>query len=58
MHGEEWTVEPARHRDADVLLIRFPYDRAQLKRVRKLPGARWSRTKKAWYVRDNAHYRQ
>ena len=58
MRGEAWTVEPARHRDADVLLIRFPYDRAQVERVRKLPGARWSRTKKAWYVRDNEHYRQ
>ena len=56
-HGG-WTVEPGRHRDQEVLLIRFPYDAGAVAQVRSLVGSRWSRTLKAWYVPDNAQYRQ
>ena len=55
---EVWTVEPGMHRDEAVLLIRFPYHKELVARVRQLPGARWSRTLKAWYVRDTEQYRQ
>ncbi|MBP9078939.1 MAG: site-specific integrase [Flavobacteriales bacterium] len=51
-------VEPDLHKGEAVILLRFPYDKTLVERVRQLPGARWSKTKKAWYVRDNEHYRQ
>lgn len=53
-----WAIEPGRHRDQEVLLIRFPYDAGAVAQVRSLAGARWSRTLKAWHVPDNAQYRQ
>ncbi len=53
-----WTVEQARHRDQDVLLIRFPFDKALNEKVRQLHGVRWSGSQKAWYVRDNGEYRR
>jgi integrase/recombinase XerD len=55
---EGWTLEPDQHHGEAVILLRFPFDRELVERVRQLPGARWSRSKKAWYVRDNASYRQ
>ncbi len=51
-------MEPATHRDRAVLLLRFPYDAALIAQVRQLPGARWSRSLKAWHVPDNNHYRK
>jgi integrase/recombinase XerD len=52
------TFVPGEHNGQKVILIHFPYDKALVERVRKLPGASWSRTLKAWYVRDNDQYRQ
>ncbi len=52
------TAEPGQHNGEVVILLRFPYNKELVARVRQLPGARWSRTKKAWYVRDNEHYRE
>ncbi|MDZ4824196.1 MAG: tyrosine-type recombinase/integrase [Flavobacteriales bacterium] len=45
------------HNEA-VIFIRFSYDAQLVGRVRQLTGVRWSRSQKAWYVRDNDHYRQ
>lgn len=50
--------EPATHKGTDVIFIRFEYNRELNERVRKLVGVQWSRTEKAWYVRNNPHYRQ
>lgn len=55
---EQLQVEPGIHHDQAVLIIRFPYHTALIAAIRKLPGATWSRTLKAWYVPDNAAYRQ
>lgn len=50
-------IERAEHNGQAVLLLRFAYDPALIAQVKTMPGARWSRTKKAWYVQDNDHYR-
>jgi integrase/recombinase XerD len=52
------TFQPGWLHDEAVIFIRFPYDAKLLERVRKLTGARWSKSEKAWYVKDNDHYRQ
>ena len=46
------------HRDKHVILIRFDKDAELIARVKKLKGARWSSTLKAWYVPDVAEYRK
>lgn len=46
------------HQGEAVIFIRFDYDAELVKRVRKLTGVRWSRSRKAWYVKDNDHHRQ
>lgn len=52
------TFEPGDHQGASVIFIRFAYDAELVSRVRILTGVRWSKTQKAWYVRDNDHFRQ
>ena len=37
------------HRGADVITVRFDYNRELKEKVKKLEGARWSKTKKCWY---------
>jgi len=56
--GGTLTASLGEHREAPVILLHFPYDRALIAAVRKLPGAKWSSTLKAWHVPDNGHYRQ
>lgn len=60
--AEAWpsnvVFQPAVHRERAVILVRFPYNAELIARVKQLPGARWSRSLKAWYVADNAAYRQ
>lgn len=43
--------ELATHQGNDVILVLFEYDAAMIEEV-KNSGARWSKTKKAWYVPD------
>jgi site-specific recombinase XerD len=52
------TFQPGRLHDEAVIFIRFDYDAELVKRVRTLTGVRWSKSQKAWYVKDNDHYRQ
>lgn len=52
------TFEQAIHRQKAVIFIRFADDLILTKWVRQLTGACWSRTQRAWYVLDNAHYRR
>ncbi len=52
------TYEAAQHQGKPVILIRFDYDAVLIARVKKLTGARWSQSKKSWYVIDSPHYRQ
>lgn len=46
------TVYRRFHRGAMRLFLHFEYDRGMIERVKKLPGARWSKTHKGWYVDD------
>ena len=52
------TYELGTHREKAVIFIRFDYDADLVARVKKLVSAAWSQSQKAWYVTDNAHYRQ
>lgn len=52
------TYQPVTHSNKKVILIKFEYDKALNERVKKLKGAKWSTTLKAWYVPDNDHYRE
>ena len=45
-------------REEHVIFIRFERNADLQARVRKLVGVRWSQSQKAWYVKDNDHYRQ
>ena len=49
--------ELATHHGSDVILILFHYDAELIQQV-KLSGARWSKTKKAWYVPDSELLRE
>lgn len=51
------SFEPEFLRDEAVIFIRFPYGPTLNECVRQLTGVRWSKSQKAWYVRDNDHYR-
>ena len=57
-HKIEVRFEPGVLHTEAVIFIRFPYDGKLVERVRQLTGVRWSRSQKAWYVKDNDHYRQ
>jgi integrase/recombinase XerD len=43
-------LDLAFHRDANVILIRFIYDKDIAMTLRKVNGTRWSKTLKTWYV--------
>ncbi len=52
----EYTL--ATHRDQAVIFIRFGYDAELIARVKKLIGAKWSKSEGAWYVLDTPLYRE
>jgi integrase/recombinase XerD len=54
----EVTYELATHDGKGVIFIRFEYNKKYNEEIRKMAGARWSRSQKAWYVADNAHNRR
>ena len=41
------------HRNQEVVLIRFDYNTRLIEEVKKLPGSRWSQTKRCWYIPAN-----
>jgi integrase/recombinase XerD len=49
---------PGSHRGQPVILIAFEKDTPALSYIRSLPDARWSQTKRSWYVPDTAFYRK
>ncbi len=49
-------LEYSHHRDQEVVLIKFDYDKGLIDEVKKLAGSRWSQTKRCWYIpADNFH---
>jgi site-specific recombinase XerD len=49
--------ELGEHDQKAVILIRFAYDKALVQQVKQLVGARWSSSKRVWYVPDTPQYR-
>jgi tRNA U38,U39,U40 pseudouridine synthase TruA len=45
-------LEQKIHKKKPQLLIRFSYDSFLIQQIRKIAGATWSQTLKAWYVAD------
>ena len=44
------------HRNQEVVLIKFDYDKGLIDEVKKLAGSRWSQSKRCWYIpADNFH---
>jgi len=44
------------HRNQEVVLIKFAYNKGLIDEVKKLAGSRWSQTKRCWYIpADNFH---
>ena len=52
------TYTLATHREQAVIFIRFAYDADLVARVKKLIGAKWSKSEGAWYVLDTPLYRE
>jgi site-specific recombinase XerD len=53
MDFDRYTFTSSQHRDKKVILVHFPYDdhlKTSLKN--RFPSAKWSATKKAWYLPD------
>lgn len=53
MNLNEYSFLPTIHRDKNVILIRFQYNTLLTNNLRsKFPSAKWSATKKSWYLPD------
>lgn len=53
MNFLKYTFEPAKHRGKNIILIKFKFDKTLLADLRKrFSSAKWSATKKAWYLPD------
>ena len=48
---------PILHHQKNILMVQFEYSKELIKRFSKLPGARWSKTLKSWYLPDTVAYR-
>jgi site-specific recombinase XerD len=56
--NEKIILELSEHKGKAVIFIRFDYDPALIKEVKKLVGVHWSQSQKAWYVLNTKQYRQ
>lgn len=53
MNPENYKLSFDQHRSKAVILLRFDYDKNLVQELRnRYPSAKWSRTKKAWYLPD------
>lgn len=50
-------TEVTEHKGQDVILISFPYDKTLIEELKQALPAKWSASKKAWYVPDRQHFR-
>lgn len=57
-NNEQVSYSLGTHKGQAVIFIRFAYDRVLIEETKKLTGARWSVSQKAWYVLDTASYRE
>jgi integrase/recombinase XerD len=56
--SDKVVYQQIRHREQNVIMIKFDYNQELYARVKKLVGVEWSKTHKAWYVLDNSYYRE
>jgi len=49
----KWKAELVTHKNLKRIQVFFDRDAAAIERIKKLPGARWSRTLNAWHLPDN-----
>lgn len=54
----DFKFEPGRHRDKEIIWIRFRKDEALIKKVKALVGAQWSNSNRCWYIPDKTAYRE
>lgn len=52
------TAIPLLHHQKNILMVQFEYSKELINRFSKLPGARWSKTLKSWYLPDTVAYRE
>jgi integrase/recombinase XerD len=50
--------ELGEHLGKTVIFIRFDYDLGLYRKIKKLVGAKWSRTKQVWFIPDTSEYRR
>lgn len=43
-------LEPSEHRNQQVILIKFSWDKMLIGLVKEIPGSKWSSTKRCWYI--------
>jgi integrase/recombinase XerD len=53
-----WKAEPIKHKGENRIAVHFKKDVSAIRRMKALPGARWSATKKVWHLPDDADYRK
>lgn len=53
-----FNISTGNHRGKKVIWLKFPYNGDLISMLKKHTTARWSQTKKAWYLPDNRHYRK
>ncbi len=58
MFPKEWVIELINHDNAARILLRFNRQIEWEQLVRTIPGARWSRTYRAWHIADTAVHRK
>ncbi len=56
MHHKTIHINKNYHRGKEVITLRFNYDSELIKRIKKVEGARWSRSMHCWYF-DKAHFK-
>jgi integrase len=57
-NNEQVSYDYGTHMGQAVIYLRFEYDRRLIEETKKLTGASWSQSQKAWYVLDTGSYRK
>ena len=58
MKDRKIQYEIGSHKGKEVIFIRFEYNAELITQIKKMVGAQWSQSQKAWYVLDSALYRE
>ena len=45
-------TEHTKYDNQEIIKLMFDYDKDIVSKIRKIPGARWSRSMKCWYITD------